>query len=225
MNPIAAWWKLAIAVAGGIILAILVANVINQPVAGKVASYTADFIDASGLHTGADVRVSGVRVGKVGAVELRRRGGQSIGEVAFTLDTRYSIGADTRLAIKYQALTGLRYVDVVNASDGAPASSPVKHIPTSMTQPSFDITKLFNGLQPVLATLNPDELNTFTSNVENFLAGDGSGLGPTLNSITTLTQFLSNRQQVIATLVQNLKTVADTVSGRAKDFIKIIDEE
>jgi phospholipid/cholesterol/gamma-HCH transport system substrate-binding protein len=223
VKPIAALWRLAIAAVVAIFLLILVSNVITQPVAAKLGSYTADFTDISGLHTGADVRVRGVRVGKVESVELRRRSGQSIAEVAFTLDSRYSIGAEARLAVKYQALTGLRYVDVVNASDGVPVASPVMHIPTSMTQPSFDITKLFNGLQPVLSTLSPDDLNTFTANVDTFLAGDGSGLGPVLQSIHTLTQFLADRQQIVATLLQNLKAVADTMTGHAKDFIQIID--
>jgi phospholipid/cholesterol/gamma-HCH transport system substrate-binding protein len=223
VKPIAALWRLAVAAVVAILLLILVSNVITQPVAARLGSYTADFTDISGLHTGADVRVRGVRVGKVESVELRRRAGQSIAEVGFTLDSRYSIGTDTRVAVKYQALTGLRYVDVVDASDGVPAASPVKHIPTSMTQPSFDITKLFNGLQPVLSTLSPDDLNTFTANVDTFLSGDGSGLGPVLESVHTLTQFLADRQQIVATLLQNLKAVADTMKGHAQEFIQIID--
>jgi phospholipid/cholesterol/gamma-HCH transport system substrate-binding protein len=223
VKPISALWRLAVAVVVAVFLIILVSNVINQPVAAKLGAYTADFTDVSGLHTGADVRVSGVRVGKVESVELRRLSGQSIAAVAFTLDSRYSIDADTRLAVKYQALTGLRYLDVTNASNAVPAASPVKHIPTSMTQPSFDITKLFNGLQPVLSTLSPDDLNTFTANVDTFLSGDGGGLGPVLESIHTLTQFLADRQQIVATLMTNLKAVADTMSGHAKDVIQIID--
>jgi phospholipid/cholesterol/gamma-HCH transport system substrate-binding protein len=223
VKPISALWRLAIAAVVAILLLVLVSNVITQPVAAKQGAYTADFTDISGLHTGADVRVHGVRVGKVESIELHRLSGQSIAAVAFTLDSRYSIGTDTRLAVKYQALTGLRYVDVTNASDGVPAASPITHIPTSMTQPSFDITKLFNGLQPVLATLSPDDLNTFTANVDTFLSGDGSGLGPVLESIHTLTQFLADRQQIVSTLMANLKAVADTMSGHAKDFIQIID--
>lgn len=223
MKPISALWRLAIAAVVAVLLLILVSNVITQPVASKLGAYTADFTDVSGLHTGADVRVRGVRVGKVDSIQLVRRSGQSIAEVAFTLDARYGIGTATRLAVKYQALTGLRYVNVVDPSDGTPAASPVKHIPTSMTQPSFDITILFNGLQPVLSTLSPDDLNTFTNNVDTFLSGDGSGLGPVLESIHTLTQFLADRQQIVATLMSNLKAVADTMSGHAREFIQIID--
>jgi phospholipid/cholesterol/gamma-HCH transport system substrate-binding protein len=223
MKPIAATWRLIVAGIMAVALVVAVINVITHPVASKVSSYTADFTDVAGLHVGADVRIRGVRVGKVDSVELHRRSEQTIAEVAFTLDSRYSVGMDTSLAVKYQALTGLRYVDVVNASDGVPAPSPVKHVTTSMTQPSFDITKLFNGLQPVFASLSPDDLNTFTSNVEVFLAGDGSGLRPVLDSINKLTRFVSNRQQVVATLLQNLNSVAESINGGAKNFIQIIE--
>ncbi|MDR3655977.1 MAG: MCE family protein [Mycobacterium sp.] len=201
---------------------VLVYNVITQPVAAKLSTYTANFTDISGLHDGADVRVRGVRVGKVESIELRRQSGQSFAEIGFSLESRYGISPDTRLAVKYQALTGLRYVDVINASDGVPAATSIKHLPISMTQPSFDITKLFNGLQPVLSTLSPDDLNVFTANVDNFLSGDGDGLGPVLESIHTLTHFMADRQQVVATLLSNLKSVADTMRGHSKDLIQVL---
>lgn len=227
MKPRAALWRLTLAGVVAVVLLILVSNVIVQPVDAPMKSYTAEFTDASGLHDGADVRVRGVRFGKVQSVDVVRRSGQSVAEVRLTLDARYTIDVDTRLAIKYQALTGLRYVDVANAfdsaSDNVPAPAPIDHLPTTMTQPSFDITKLFNGLQPVLATLSPDDLNTFTSNIETFLAGDGTGLGPVLHSMRTLTDFLSDRQQVVAALLQNLQAIADTMQGHAKDFVRILD--
>ncbi|BBY62670.1 MlaD family protein [Mycolicibacterium helvum] len=224
MKPVAALWRLAISGVIATLLIILVINVISQPVDAKLKGYTADFTDVSGLRSGADVRVRGVRVGKVESIELQRRGGQSVAEVALTLDTNFRIGSDTRLAVKYQALTGLRYVDVQNPAEGAtPATLTDSHIPTSMTQPSFDITRLFNGLQPVLATLSPEDLNVFTANVDNFLSGDGSGLGPVLESVNTLTRFLADRQQVVATLLKNLQSVATAMSGHSRDFIHVVE--
>ncbi|EHB58516.1 Mammalian cell entry related domain protein [Mycolicibacterium rhodesiae JS60] len=223
MKPVAALWRLMIAALVGILLLVLVINVISQPVDTNLTNYTAAFTDVSGLRSGADVRVRGVRVGKVTSIDLRRRNGQSLADVGFSLDSQYRIDPNSRLAIKYQALTGLRYVDVANVSRDGAKSTAMQQIPTSMTSPSFDITRLFNGLQPVLATLSPDELNTFTSNVETFLSGDGSGLAPVLESIHTLTQFLADRQQVVAAIMQNLKSVADTMSGHSRDFVQIIE--
>jgi phospholipid/cholesterol/gamma-HCH transport system substrate-binding protein len=159
----------------------------------------------------------------VQSVELQRRRGQSVAAVGFTLEPRFGVVSATRLAIKYQALTGSRYIDVTNPSEHYSESALVSHVPTSMTQPSFDITALFNGLQPVLATLSPEEINTFTANVSTFLSGDGGGLAPVLKSIRTLTRFVSNRQQVVATLMSNLSTVADAMGGQSKDMIQILD--
>jgi phospholipid/cholesterol/gamma-HCH transport system substrate-binding protein len=221
----AALWRLLLAAAVSVVLLIVIANEIRQPVEATTRVYNAEFTDVSGLNDGADVRVRGVRVGKVQAVELKRSGdGGSVAAVRLTLDRRFSIVPTSRLAVRYQALTGLRYVDVQNAVEGDSAANRVTDVPTTMTQPSFDITVLFNGLQPVLATLSPDEINTFTDNATAFLQGDGGGLGPMLDSIHKLTAFVSDRQQVVATLVRNLSTLAGGINGRSQYLIQILDE-
>jgi phospholipid/cholesterol/gamma-HCH transport system substrate-binding protein len=224
MTALGALWRLSIAGAVATVLLIMLANVLTQPVAAPTRSYTAEFTDASGLHLDADVRVRGVRVGKVQSVELHRQSGQSTAAVRFTLEKRYGVVAATRLAIKFQALTGVRYVDVTNPSDQYSTADLVTDVPTAMTQPSFDVTVLFNGLQPVLATLSPDEINAFWENAESYLSGDGGGLAPMLDSIRKLTEFVSDRQQVTATLMRNLSEVADTMGGHSKDLIFILNQ-
>jgi phospholipid/cholesterol/gamma-HCH transport system substrate-binding protein len=218
----AAIWRLAISVAIALVLFFLLLSGVSEPVKSPTRTYTAEFTDVSGLHEGADVRVRGVLAGRVLSTEIKRRSGQSVASVSFTLDQKYGVVSNSRVAVKYQTLTGARYVDVVNSSEDYSTQSLVTSIPTAMTLPSFDITKLFNGLQPVIATLDPKELNVFAANTANFLSGDGSGLGPVLESIRTLTQFVSNRQQVVATLMQNLSDVSGVMGGHAKDLIEII---
>ncbi len=223
IKPLAALWRLAIAVALAVVLVILVANIITNPVATDTRTYIAEFTDASGLNPDADVRVRGVQVGKVKSVELKRRDEQNVAAVELTLDKRYGVVSLTRLAIKFQALTGVRYVDVSNPAESYLAAELVTEVPTAMTQPSFDVTALFNGLQPVLATLSPEEINEFTSNAASFLSGDGSGLAPLLGSLRQLTEFVSNRQEVVATLMQNLTELADAIGGKSAEFLHLID--
>lgn len=218
-----ALWRLAMAGLVTVLLLIVIANAITQPVDGGVRSYTAEFTDVSGLRTGADVRINGVRVGKVELIRLERKDGRSLGAVDFTLEERYNVGAGTRFAIRYQALTGERYVEVKGASVGAPAGARVQRITTAMTQPSFDITTLFNGLQPVLATLSPEEINTFSENTVSFLSGDGNGLGPMLDSIRRLTSLVSDRQQVVAALMHNLAAAAQALGGNAPQFMNLLE--
>jgi phospholipid/cholesterol/gamma-HCH transport system substrate-binding protein len=221
----AALWRVLLAIAVSAVLLILIANEIRQPVEAATRTYNAEFTDVSGLSDDADVRVDGVRVGKVQDIELKSSGdGRSVAVVRLTLDRRFSIVPTSRLAVKYQALTGLRYVDVQNAVKGDSVANRLTDVPTTMTQPSFDITVLFNGLQPVLATLSPDEINTFTDNTRSFLQGDGGGLGPMLDSIHKLTAFVSDRQQVVKTLIRNLSALAEGVSGRSQYLTQILDE-
>lgn len=218
-----ALWKFAIALVVSVLLLIVISNVIRQPVAGETRCFSAEFTDVSGLHEGADVRVRGVRVGKVQSLALNRSDGRTVAKVQFTMERRYSIVPTSRLAVKFQALTGLRYLDVTGAAEGA-APDQMTSVPTSMTVPSFDVTVLFNGLQPVLATLDPSEINTFTDNVATFLAGDGDGLGPMLDSIKRLTALVSDREAVIATILGNLQRVAEGVRGKSDALPKILDQ-
>lgn len=223
MSPRAATWRIGVTLAVSVLLFILLSNTLINPVAVDTRSYTAEYTDASGLHADGDVRVRGVRVGKIDSVDLARVNGQNVAQVKFTLDNKYGIVKDTRLAIKFQALTGVRYMDVTNPAEGYRDGDLITQVPTSMTQPSFDVTALFNGLQPVLATLSPDEINTFTNNAATFLTGDGSGLAPLLDSIRKLTEFVTDRQQVVATLISNLSHVADGIGGDSQRFIHIVD--
>ncbi|OBH11049.1 MlaD family protein [Mycobacterium sp. E1747] len=223
MKPLATAWRIGVALAVAVVLFVLLGNTLTNPVAVDTRTYTANFTDASGLHPDGDVRVRGVRVGKVKSVDLARVGGQNVARVQMTLDRKYAVVAITRLAIKFQALTGVRYIDVTNPAEGYRASDVVTQIPTTMTQPSFDVTALFNGLQPVLATLSPEEINTFTANAAAVLTGDGSGLKPLLDSIRRLTEFVSDRQQVVATLIQNLSNLAKGIGGTSDKFIHLLD--
>lgn len=223
IKPRAALVRFALSSAVAVVIFILIANVLRQPVAAETRTYSVEFSDVSGLHIDSDVRVRGVRVGKVQALALERKGGQSIAVVDLTLDNKYAIVRDTMLAVKYQALTGMRYVDVSNPSEQARADDVVTRVPLSMTQPSFDITTLFNGLQPALATLSPEDIDTFAANTATFLSGDGGGLEPMLDSIRTLTEFVSDRQEVIATLMRNLSAIADTFGGHSEDFVQVLE--
>jgi phospholipid/cholesterol/gamma-HCH transport system substrate-binding protein len=222
MTSPGALWRLAICAAIASVLFVLLLSSISEPVKVQTRTYTAKFTDASGLHDGADVRIRGVLVGRVVSTALEQHQSQSVASVEFTLDKKFAVVPNTRIGVKFQTLTGARYLDVVNPAENYSPASLVTTVPTAMTQSSFDVTRLFNGLQPVMATLSPEELDAFAANAANFLTGDGGGLAPVLQSMRKLTQFLADREQVVATLMRNLAGVADTLGGHATDVAHII---
>lgn len=211
--------KLAVAAVIAVLLFVIVINAIKNPVKDARGSYTAEFTDVSGLHVNGDVRTKGVLIGKVKSIDLVRRAGETVAEVGFTLEKPYRLTENTLLAVKYQNLTGIRYMDF---SVPAQAGKPTNHLSAKQTKPSFDITQLFNGLQPVLNTMSTDEINAFTQNAISLLQGDGTGLAPMLDSVQKLADYSRDREKVISTLVGNLTRISDAMGGKSPDVINFL---
>ncbi|QHG85543.1 MCE family protein (plasmid) [Rhodococcus rhodochrous] len=211
--------KLVAAVVVSFTLLILTVNAMRSPVVGSARTYTAEFSDVSGLGVNADVRTRGVRVGKVEAIDLVPDGDTTIARVSFSLLDPYVPTDGTVLSVKYQNLTGVRFID---ADFGDRSGIEIEHVPLAQTVPSFDITELFNGLQPVLITLSTDEINRFADNVIAVLQGDGSGLGPMLDDLQRLSEHASDREAAIATLVENMSAIADSMGGRADEVVEFL---
>ncbi|MGW5113466.1 MlaD family protein [Nocardia sp. NPDC004123] len=211
--------RLGIAAVVAFVLLSLVITAIRRPVEGTTATATADFTDVSGLHQDSDVRMRGLQIGKVRDISIIRDHGRSLARVTLSLASPYHLTSNAQLAVKYQNLTGIRYVDLSVPAD---AGGPVTHLATDRTQPSFDITRLFNGLQPVLRTLSPQEINTFTENALTVLQGDGTGLAPMLDSLRKLADQARDRQQLISTLVDNMSRIDSSIGGKSANVIQFL---
>lgn len=202
------------------LLFVLITNAIKNPTSSPTATYQGVFSDASGLRPNADVRIRGVRVGKVTSVEYQQEGTRASAQVEFTVEESRRLTDETRLAIKYANLSGIRYLDVTGT--GASDSTQRNSFGLEQTTPSFDITELFNGLQPTLQALQPSEINEFTQNALALVQGDGGGLEPMLGSIDKLARYTSDRERVISVLVDNLARISETLGGKSPEVIEIL---
>ncbi|MGV9858728.1 MlaD family protein [Gordonia sp. NPDC003425] len=204
-----------------------IVQAINRPVGGDVETYHAQFSDVFGLHRNADVRVRGVQVGKVVDIELQPSG---LAEVEFTVRTANRLTDKDGLAIRFQNLVGQRYLAITKAeveptSGGvAPARPRDPHtvIPATETVGSFDITKLFNGLRPLLQGADPQVFNTFARNMLDLLQGEGTvGIGDVLGDIDRLTGFATDKRALIQTIVNNLGVISTELHGKSA-MIKVM---
>ncbi len=88
---------------------------------------------------------------------------------------------------------------------------------------SFDITSVFNGLRPVLKELSPPEsLNQLTRSVIAVIEGDGTGIGPAMDSIGQLSEYATDRQVVVSTLIRNLSIISEQLGGRSPQAIVLL---
>ena len=103
---------LAIFMVVTLVMTWLVYATLQRQVTGATTEYAAEFTDVFGLRDGDDVRMAGVRVGRVSKIELGGEPGNSKARVDFALQNDQKIMANTEASVLYQNIVGQRYLDL-----------------------------------------------------------------------------------------------------------------
>jgi phospholipid/cholesterol/gamma-HCH transport system substrate-binding protein len=203
------------AVVTALATATLAATIANRT-SGATRTYLAEFTDATGLLSGDDVRIAGVRVGQVGRIRIVRR---DTAQVTFTAEAGRLLPDTTMAKIRYRNLVGQRYLEL---SQGA--GSPSGNLPaggvihTDHTQPSLDLTEVFGGFKPLFAALSPDQVNRLSYEIIQVLQGEGPTVDSLLSHTASLTSTIAAKDEVIGRTIDNLNAVLATVTERDRQL-------
>jgi phospholipid/cholesterol/gamma-HCH transport system substrate-binding protein len=203
----------AFAVVAGL-LGFLLVNTMLHGLSGDTRSFKAEFADVSGLRTGDDVRVAGVRVGRVQSVEITDEGA----EVGFDLIEDQPLLTTTKLVMRYQNLLGQRYLAMVQGEDRGDAMKPGAVVPMARTSPGFDLTELLNGFRPLFEALRPDDVNKLAASVVKVLQGEGGTVESLLSETGKLTNFLADRDSLVGQVLDNLTPVLVEMAGQGGEL-------
>ena len=113
----------------------------DLPLIGGGDTYSAAFTEAGGLKPNDEVRIAGVRVGKVETRRARRRPRQGRPSGSRT-DSEF--GTETGAAIKVKTLLGAMYLALEPA--GAGQLEEGDEIPVERTSSPYDVVEAFSGL-------------------------------------------------------------------------------
>ncbi|MEV0155189.1 MlaD family protein [Micromonospora sp. NPDC050686] len=202
--------KLALFGAVTLLLTALLAQTLGAFPPGGV-TYRARFADVTGLLPGDDVRVAGVKVGRVSRISVVD---DHVAEVAFTVTDGVPVATSVRAKIRYRNLVGQRYVALSEGpGDGRPLR-PDAVIPLAQTAPALDLTVLFNGFRPLFTALSPDDVNKLAYEIIQVLQGEGGTVAGLLRHTASLTNTLADRDAVIGRVITNLNQVLGTLAER-----------
>lgn len=210
--------RLAIFAAISALIAVLLLNTLTNSLGRRTVAYTAMFEDASGLHAGDNVRVAGVRVGRVERVSLA--GGTA--EVRFTVLDSQPVLRSTKVAIRYQNLIGQRYLALAPAAGSTEVLAPGSRIPLAGTENALDLTVVINGFQPLFDIISPADINRLSASVVAVLQGEGGSLVNLLRTAAELTAHLADRDQVIGRVITNFAAVLTDVGQRDNQVDELI---
>lgn len=191
---------------------------------GGSREFKAHFSDATGVNSGDDIRVAGVKVGSVDGVEITQdEDGNATAIVTFKItDDETVLDEGTHATIRYRNLLGQRYIALTHDSGSGGALAEGETIPITQTDPALDLSVLFNGFKPLFQALSPDDINKLSYEVVQVFQGEGGTLESLLASTASLTQTLADRDQVIGDLLENLDYVLDHVADRDDQLTRLI---
>lgn len=191
------------------LLSLLWSTLVNVT-SGPTKTYIAEFTDVSGLHEGDNVRIAGVRVGRVEGLKL----------VGTRADVTMSVQADqpvfenTQVVIRYQTLVGQRFVGLVPGPGPARPLADGARIPANRTEPSFDLSSLLNGFAPLFSVLQPADVNRLSDTIVSVLQSSGPEIVPLLEQTATLTNTIADRDRIIGSVIDNLNPVLDQLASK-----------
>ena len=198
-------------------ISFLIAAVIGNWRFTDANSYTAEFGTAQGLLVNDAVKISGVTVGKVNAIEVTEDG---TALVTFEVDEQYEVTDDSQIAIRWRDVFGLRFL-YVDPGDGAVVGSG-HDFQREQTVAAADLTVLLDRIVPVLNSLNPELQNIVLEALAQGLVGRDDEVARILADGADLTEAIASRDAEIESLITDTTTIVDAYSNRRDDLQTLI---
>lgn len=203
-----------------VLVTVLVWNTLGRIVEGGTKTYSAVFSDVLGLREGDDVRMAGVRVGKVEKIELNETNNA---KVTFIVQDEQTLYGNTKALVRYQNLIGQRYVALAPGTGGDAGELPENGtIPLERTEPSFDISALLNGFQPLFEVLDPAKVNRLSETFVLALQGDRVSLSSFITQAATLATDFQRRDAILSDVITNLSGVMSGLAKRGDELETLI---
>lgn len=213
--------KLASFVVVMTLIFVALAVIFSQMQFASTTDYHAVFTDASGMSAGSKVRIAGVPVGRVTGVQV---GSDNLAKVDFDVQDRFPLLRSTRANIRYENLTGDRYLELTPGPGSADRLPSDATIPQSQTAPALDLDQLLGGFKPLLRGLNPSQANQLTAALIQVFQGQGNTLVTLLSSTGDFTKSLADRDAVIGGVINNLNDVLKTITSKGNQFDITVDQ-
>jgi len=176
-------------------------------------NYSAFFSDAGGITPGSDVRVSGIKVGKVGAVELA---GTSA-KVNFTVDRQIRVGDQSLVSIKTDTVLGQKSLWVTPKG-----TKEATVIPLGRTTTPYTINTALQDLGQNSSELDKPQMEQALKVLTDTLHDATPQLRGALDGVASLSRSLNKRDQALEQLLGHAKKVSDTLAQRADQVNKLV---
>ncbi len=206
-----------------VVVALLVATaafmIFSRLTTTRITGY---FASTTGLYAGDDVRVLGVKVGKVDKVEPQA----ASSKVTMSVDSSVKIPADAKAVIIAQSLVSARFVQLAPVFTDGPVMEDDAVIPLERTAVPVewdDIKRELTKLSTALGPVGSDEQGSFgrfVNTAADNLDGNGEKLHSSLHELSQTLSILSDGRTDLFATIRNLQAFVSALSNSNEQIVQ-----
>ena len=197
----------------------------NIPLKPKGYRFTASFSEATQLAQEADVRISGVPVGKVKTIEPDKKTGRS--DVVIQLESRYApLRSDAKAILRQKTLLGETYVELTPGTPQAKAVPEGGHLRTAQISPTVELDEIYRSFDPrtrrafqVWMQSQAQAINGRGRDINDALGN----LGPFAEDASVAVDILNRQEGAVRRLISNTGVVFGALTERGEQLRGLID--
>lgn len=186
------------------------------PLKPKGYRFDASFQEGSQLAEEADVRISGVNVGKVKTVTPNRRTGRA--DATIELDGKFApLPSDSRAILRQKTLLGETYVELSPGSERRPKIPEGGRLANARVSPTVELDEIFRAFDPDTKRAFQEWMQSTaraTDGRDRDISQAIGNLSGFSKDTTTLLQALDRQSQDVQTLTRNTGRTFAALSAR-----------
>jgi phospholipid/cholesterol/gamma-HCH transport system substrate-binding protein len=188
------------------------------PALKQAYEVSAEFKDAAGITAENQVRVAGIKVGTVSAVELATD--RVI--VTMEIDNGIEIPNDAFAEIKLATLLGTKFVDI-EAKGSEPFLEDGDMIPLERTSVPYEIYQASNQGTNVLEDLDGPALNQMLVELTKLTKVAQDEVGQALEGLNELGAGINARDEDLESLLSGANDLTELLSEEGDEIVRLID--
>jgi phospholipid/cholesterol/gamma-HCH transport system substrate-binding protein len=197
----------------------------NIPLKPKGYRFAASFSEATQLAVEADVRISGVPVGKVKTIEPDKKTGRSI--VVIQLDSSYApLPSDAKAILRQKSLLGETYVELTPGTPTAKAVPEGGTLATAQVSPTVELDEIYRSFDPRTRRA----FQVWMQSQAQAIKGHGrdindalGNLGPFAEDASVAVDILNRQEGAVRRLISNTGVVFGALTERGDQLRGLIE--
>lgn len=216
--------SVVLAVVALLVGAVVLVSAPGRDDAGDPKSLVATFSRTTSLYEGADVRVLGVRVGRVESIEVN---GTAV-DVEITYDGDVELPAEVRAAIIPPSIVGDRFVQLTPAYESGPVLDDGAALGLDRTGVPLELDDNYRALDELARGLGPEgankdgALSRLVRATARQLGGRGEAFNETVRELSDAVATLATGSGDINGSIRNLSRITTTLKGKDAEIRRLV---